>query len=331
MAPGSKPLLYALLLGLPGDVVLPAPSWVTYAAQVALAGKQVLPVPIPAGCGGVPDPDLLDDTLRRARDRGQRPGVLVLTLPDNPTGTIAGHELVKQVCAVAEQHDLAIVSDEIYRDLCYDPTATVTPATLLPDRCFVTNGLSKSLGLGGWRIGFARFPAGPLGERIREEVIGVASEVWSSMAAPMQEAAAYVLDEPNEVTAHVAASRALHQRVNLAVHRTFLDGGALCRTPDAAFYHYPDLRPLRPQLRRLGVQDAETLADLLLEHHGIGVLSGAAFGDDPRALRFRVATSLLYGETEDQRWEALRSPEPERLPWIGDAIEHLRGTLAALR
>ncbi|WP_279581880.1 pyridoxal phosphate-dependent aminotransferase [Fodinicola feengrottensis] len=165
-APGSKPLLYALIAALPGDVVLPQPAWLTYAAQAALAGKHVIGVPAPAAAGGMPDPALLEETLREARKAGRRPGVLLLTLPDNPTGTMADRALVEQVCRIAENHDLAIISDEIYRDLCHRPQEAVSAASYVPDRTFVTNGLSKAMALGGWRIGFARFPVGPHGEDI---------------------------------------------------------------------------------------------------------------------------------------------------------------------
>ncbi|MCQ4082525.1 pyridoxal phosphate-dependent aminotransferase [Streptomyces sp. RB6PN25] len=330
LAPGSKALLYALVAALPGDVVLPRPSWVSYAAQAAIAGKHAITVPTPRGAGGVPDPDLLDATLRSARMRGREPGVLILTLPDNPTGTIADAETVRRVCEVAEAHDLTVVSDEIYRDLAYDPQRVPSPASYVPERCFVTGGLSKSMALGGWRIGFARFPAGELGTRALDEVTGLASEVWSSLAAPMQEVAAHVLDDPADVTAHIAASRALHERVNKAVHAEFAAVGAVCRPPQAAFYHYPDLEPLRPALARFGITDADSLAGHLLDEHGVGVLSGAVFGDDPRALCFRVATSLLYGETDEQRWQALRSSDPEQLPWIADALAALRTALRSL-
>ena len=71
IAPGSKALLWALLAVLPGDVVLPQPSWVSYAAQAALAGKRVWGVPIAAdGPGGVPDPAALEETLARAARQG---------------------------------------------------------------------------------------------------------------------------------------------------------------------------------------------------------------------------------------------------------------------
>ncbi|MDA3624679.1 aminotransferase class I/II-fold pyridoxal phosphate-dependent enzyme [Saccharopolyspora sp. WRP15-2] len=330
-APGSKALLYALIAALPGDVVLPRPSWVTYAAQAALTGKRVLWVDVAEEAGGVPDPDLLADALTRSRREGGNPGVLVLTLPDNPTGTVAPAELIKRVCAIAEEHDLAVISDEIYRDVAYQPEKVISPAVHIPDRCFVTGGLSKSMALGGWRIGFARFPTGELGTRTLDTVIGLASEVWSSLAAPMQEVTAHVLDEPAEVTAHIASSRALHEAVSTAVHHEFTAVGASCRKPTAAFYLYPDFSPLAADLAEHGIEGADAVADHLLDHHGIGVLTGSAFGDDPTAPRFRVATSLLYGDTDEQRWEALRSADPVALPWIDNALNRIRTALESFR
>ena len=330
VAPGSKALLYAALAALPGDVVLPVPSWVTYAAQAQLTGKRVIGVPIPAAAGGVPDPDLLEPALAAARAAGADPRILVLTLPDNPTGTTAGADLVRQVCELAERHDLTIISDEIYRDLSFDPDRHLSPATLLPERTIVTGGLSKSMALGGWRIGFARTPDGTAGRMLLGHIVGIASEVWSSLAAPMQTAAAFALDEPPVVTEHLAASRRLHAAVVRAVHAVFVQAGARCRPPDAAFYLYPDLEPLRPELVAQGIDTGAALADHLLDEYGVAVLAGEHFGDDPKALRFRVATSLLYGSTTDQRWDALHSADPVSLPWIADAVNKLAAALASL-
>jgi aspartate aminotransferase len=336
LGPGSKSLLYAIVATLPGAVVLPTPSWVSYAAQAALAGKPVLRVPVPEAGGGVPDPDLLDDALHRALPGGARrggpaadePGILVLTVPDNPTGTVADPGLVEKVCAVADRHGLVVVADEIYRDLAYDPAAVASPASFVPERCFVTTGLSKSMALGGWRIGCARFPAGELGERTRARVLGLASEVWSSMARPMLDVVTYVMDEPPEVTAYVDAGRRLHQRVSRAVHAELVAAGARCRPPGAAFYLYPDLGARREALARRGVATGAELADHLLDTHGVGVLPGEAFGDDPAALRFRVATALLYGRSDGERWTALHAPDPLALPWIAGALATLRHALA---
>jgi aspartate aminotransferase len=194
----------------------------------------------------------------------------------------------------------------------------------------VTSGLSKSVALGGWRIGFTRLPPGELGEEIRDNLVGLASEVWSSMATPMQEAAAYVLDEPEEVTNHVAASRRLHASVSQTVYRAFTEAGATCREPSAAFYLYPELPHRRPDLADRGITTGEQLAEMLLERHGVAVLAGEHFGDEPAACRFRIATSQLYGSTDEQRWQALRSKDPADLPWVEDSLTHLHSALAAL-
>jgi aspartate aminotransferase len=330
LAPGSKPLLFGLMAALPGDVVLPVPSWVSYAAQAALTGKRVLPVPVPARTGGVPDPGLLPSALIQARADGAEPGILVLTLPDNPTGTTADADVVSRVCAVAAENGLVVVADEIYRDLVADPDVLVSPAAVLDDRVVVTGGLSKSLALGGWRIGFARTPATAWGEELRDRLVGVASEVWSCMATPMDAVAAYAFAEPDDVIERVAASRRLHLSVSQAMYDVFADAGATCRLPDAAFYLYPDLEPLRPGFERRGATTGASAAALLLDRYGIGVLPGEAFGDDPQALRFRVATSLLYGDA-DQRLEALASDDAAKLPWVAQSLDSVRQALKELQ
>jgi aspartate aminotransferase len=186
------------------------------------------------------------------------------------------------------------------------------------------------MALGGWRIGFCRVPDGPLGAEAASALSGIASEVWSSLAAPMQHAAGYVLGEPQDVRDHVAASRRLHRLVATAAHERVVAAGALCRPPSGAFYLYPDLEPVRPALAERGVSTGAQLAELLLERHDVAVLQGDAFGDDPRALRFRMATSLLYGADDAQRWEALHADDPVDLPWIAGALERLGEALRAL-
>ncbi len=113
--PGSKPLLYGLLLALGADVAVARPSWVSYAAQAAMTGGRAHFVPILPGQGGVPDPARLDRAVTAARAAGRRVGSVVVTLPDNPTGTLASPATVRALCEVAAEHDLAIISDEIYR------------------------------------------------------------------------------------------------------------------------------------------------------------------------------------------------------------------------
>ncbi|MEV3927259.1 pyridoxal phosphate-dependent aminotransferase [Actinomadura coerulea] len=330
--PGSKPLLFALLTALGGDVVVAAPSWVSYAAQASLAGVDPIRVATPPGEGGVPSPALLADAVVRARARGRDVRAVVVTLPDNPTGTIASEATVRRLCAVAREQDLVVISDEIYRDLVHAPGVTVpSPARYAPERTVVTTALSKSLAAGGWRIGVARLPEGPFGRALRDSLLGVASEIWSSAPAPMQHAAAFAFAEPPELVEHVDRSRRLHGAVVGAVADRFAAAGARVVRPEAAFYLYPDFGPMRDELEAAhGIRTGADLTHLLLERYGMGVLPGSSFGDAPAALRMRVAPSLLYGEDDEQRLAALASPAPAALPWIAESLDRLSEVLADL-
>ncbi len=324
--PGSKPLLYGLLLAIGGSVVVPRPSWVSYAAQTRLMGSEPVFVPTLPGDGGVPDPDALAEAVARVRAAGRTVRSLVVTLPDNPTGTLARTGTVRRLCETARELDLVIIADEIYRDLVFDQGAEFPcPSRFAPERTVVTTALSKTLALGGWRIGVALLP--PELRGVRDRLAGVASEIWSSASGPIQKAAAYAFAEPPELVARVAASRRLHETVARAMAERFRAAGAAVADPQGGFYCYPDFSELRPVL---GVATSAELAELLLDEHGVGVLPGSAFGDPPEALRIRVATSLLYGETDEQRETALSAADPTTLPWIAGALDRAAEVLAKL-
>jgi aspartate aminotransferase len=330
--PGSKPLLYALLLAIGGDVALPRPSWVSYAAQAALTGIRAHLVPAPAGQGGVPDPAALAATAAAAAAAGRPIRSVVVTLADNPTGRLASPATVAAVCDVAAAHGLVIISDEIYRDLVHDPAAPVlSPAEAAPDRTVITTGLSKNLALGGWRTGVARLPASPLGRQLRRALLGAGSEIWSAPAAPIQHAAALAFAEPPQIARRIAASRALHAQVAAAVAAVCASAGLIVPPPQAGFYVYPDFEPWREHLRsRHQVTTSAGLARLLLHGYGAAALPGSAFGEPRGALRLRLATALLYGDTPGQQEAALTAPDPTALPPIAAALTRLSGILADL-
>jgi aspartate aminotransferase len=330
--PGSKALLFGLMVAIGGPgagVAVTRPSWVSYAAQAALSGRKAHFVP---GTGGVPDADQLARAVTAALAAGNPIRSVIVTLPDNPTGLLAPAAAVRDLCSVAEAHDLVIISDEIYRDLVHDPDAPFTsPAVISPERTVVTSGLSKNLALGGWRLGVARLPAGGFGCELRDRLLGIGSEIWSAPAGPVQEAAALAFSEPPEVAGRVALSRRLHGSVARAVARTFVAAGAAVPAPQAAFYLYPDFSPLADVLLgRHGITSDEGLAGMLLHEYGVGVLPGSAFGEDGGRLRLRVATAMLYGDTDDRRHVALNSPDPCSLPWIAASLARLEEVLADL-
>ncbi|MGH3171743.1 MAG: pyridoxal phosphate-dependent aminotransferase, partial [Trebonia sp.] len=324
--PGSKALLFGLLLalgqaGTSVSVAVPQPSWVSYAAQASLTGVRAMHVPTPSRrTGGVPDPDLLNAAAAVAAREGQPIAAVIVTLPDNPTGTLAPAEAVAAVCEVARRHDMLIISDEIYRDLVFsDNSGFISPASLAPERTVVTSGLSKNLALGGWRLGVARLgrSVSPALAELRDRLLAIGSEIWSSPAAPVQHAAAIGFSDLPDITSRVRASRHLHACVTRAVAARFAAVGAQVAPPQGAFYLYPDFELLRPVLAgRFGISTGADLADVLLDRYGIGVLPGSTFGDPDRALRMRVATSRLYGDTPSQQEAALAADDPTALPWV---------------
>jgi len=330
--PGSKALLFGTLLALGADVAVPRPSWVSYAAQATLVGVTPHFVPAVPGEGGSCDPDALQAAIRTSRASGRRIGAVLVTLPDNPTGRLATPATIRALCAVAERHDLLVISDEIYRDLIHDPDVPVlSPAQVAPHRTVVTTALSKNLSIGGWRIGVARMPDGGAGDALQPRLLGIASEIWSAPAGPVQHAAALALDEPADLADRVACSRALHAAVCQAIARLCVAHGLEVAPPQAAFYLYPDFAPWRDRLRtRFGIGTGTELATLLLQRYGLGALAGSAFGEDPSCLRLRLATGLLYGETDAEREEALASADPLSLPWIRASLTRFGDILADL-
>jgi aspartate aminotransferase len=330
--PGSKALLFATILALRTSVAVPRPSWVSYAAQATLCGVTPHFVSTVAGEGGVCDPDALEAEVRSRRHSDRPIGAVLVTLPDNPTGQLASPDLVRALCAVAERNGLLIISDEIYRDLVHDPDLPfLSPAEVVPERTVVTTSLSKSFSAGGWRIGVARMPDGACGVALRGRLLGIASEIWSAAPGPMQEAAAVALEEPADLAEHIGRCRMLHAAVCQEAARRCAAAGLDVAPPQAAFYLYPDFEPWRDQLRvRFGVETGEDLAALLMDSYGAGTLPGSAFGESPSCLRLRLATGLLYGDTDSQREQALAAADPVRLPWISAALTRFSDILADL-
>ncbi|MGO8955837.1 MAG: pyridoxal phosphate-dependent aminotransferase [Streptosporangiaceae bacterium] len=323
--PGSKALLFAVLLALGADVAVPQPSWVSYAAQARLLGVTPVFVPVAPGEGGCCDPAELDVAATAARAAGRPLCAVLVTLPDNPTGRLASPGAIRELCAVAERQDMIIISDEIYRDLVHDRAAPFpSPAFIAPGRTVVTTALSKNLSVGGWRIGVARMPDGKTGTGLRERLLGIASEIWSTACTPIQHAAAVAFSEPPELVNWVSRSRSLHAAVCQEAARICIAAGLDLAPPQAAFYLYPDFAPWRQHLAaRFGVQTGADLAALLLNRYGAGTLPASAFGEEPSALRLRLATGLLYGDTDEQRETALAAHDPLGLPWISAALRRL--------
>ena len=323
VGPGSKPLLYALLHALAGDVLLPTPSWVSYAPQARLTGKRVFSVATDASDCHRLTSDALDAAFQAAHTAGGDPRILVINTPSNPTGGMFAAADAEAVARWARAHDMTILSDEIYAELAHGWRPHLSPARFYPEGTIVTGGMSKAFSAGGWRLGYAALPATEAGERLLAAARSLASELWSSAATPMQQAAipAFAFDDAME--RYVRRSARVHAHAAARLYDALVAAGAECPRPAGAFYLYPDFAPWRAQLAARGVSTSAELASHLLELWDIATLPASDFGEAPDALRLRLATSLLYvpsGATPDAREAILNDllEQADNLPMSGD-------------
>ena len=331
--PGAPALLLALTAALGGDVMVPRPCAAWWGPYARLLGRPLFHVPTPAECGGVPDPYALLETVRRVRAEGGDPRLLVLSVVDDPTATVAPPEVLHEAVEAAAAEGLHLVSDETWRDTVYAPrdTVLVSPAEMLPERVTVVTDLAGALLPAGWPAAVARFPASDAGDDLHARVLDVLTALDARVAAPVAAAAAYALTEPAPVARRVAAAVALHTRVAREVHTAVVAAGALARPPRAGRHLYVDLEPLRDALSPRGIGDAQDLEDFLTARLGVPAPGGHRFGDDLAALRVRLSTGPLLGDTDARRTECLTSPDPLELPHVRGALTHLRSVFDDLR
>ncbi|WP_329544612.1 aminotransferase class I/II-fold pyridoxal phosphate-dependent enzyme [Streptomyces sp. NBC_01356] len=332
-APGAPALLLALTGALGGDVLVPRPCAAWWAPQARLLGRSVFHVATPAECGGVPDPYALLETVRRVRAEGGDPRLLVLSVADDPTATVAPPEVVHETVEAAVGEGLHIVSDETWRDTLHQPHDTVllSPAEMLPGEVTVLTDLAGPFLPQGWPAAVARFTDNDFGVRLRARVLDVLTVLGARVAEPVAAAAAYALGEGDGITGRLAASVRLHARVATAVHHAVVGSGALARPPRAGRHLYVDLGPLRSALGAHGVGDAQDLEDFLTARLGLPAPGGHRFGDELAALRVRLATGPLLGRTDEERAECLTSPSPLELPHVQRALALLGSAFDDLR
>ncbi|MGW2718553.1 aminotransferase class I/II-fold pyridoxal phosphate-dependent enzyme [Streptomyces sp. NPDC001492] len=331
--PGAPALLLALTAALGGDVLVPRPCAAWWAPYARLLGRPVFHVATPAECGGVPDPYALLETVRRVRTEGGDPRLLVLSVADDPTATVAPPEFLHGCVEAAAGEGLHLVSDETWRDTLHAPHDTVllSPAEMLPDRVTVVTDLAGALLPPGWPAAVARFPAGGTGGDLHARVLDVLTALGARIAGPLAAPAAYALREPEPVTARVAAAMRLHARVAAALHAAVVAAGTLSRPPQAGRHLYADLGPLRSALSAHGVGDAQELEDFLAARLGMPAPGGHRFGDELGALRVRLSTGPLLGRTDEERAECLTSPTPLELPHVQRALSHVKSVFDDLR
>ncbi len=207
------------------------------------------------------------------------------------------------------EEGITLICDEIYAELAHGWREHISPALFYPEGTIVTGGISKSLSAGGWRLGYAALPVNEAGKQVMKALRALASEIWSSASTPVQQAAVVAFTPNVEIEEYVQHSARIHGYVASRLYETFQYLEIPCPRPAGAFYLYPDFGTWRDALATLGVHTSEELAHYLLDKWDIATLPGSAFGEQPQALRLRLATSLLYtpdaARTQEEQEEAL--------------------------
>lgn len=242
----------------PGEeVLIPDPSYVSYAPGVYLAGG----IPIPLATFEEDEFRLSLGELEKKITPKTK--AIILTFPNNPTGAIMGKEDLEIVAKIAQKHNLVVISDEIYCELTYD-SQHYSIGTLpgMKERTIVLNGFSKSYAMTGWRVGYA---AGP------REIIGAMMKIhqYTILCAPImgQKAALEALENGQEEMEKMVQS--YNQRRHLIVNG-FREIGLDCIEPKGAFYAFPSIK-------KTGMTSEEFAEKLLLEEK-VAVVPGNAFG-----------------------------------------------------
>ncbi len=300
VGPGSKALIYALLLALDGELMLPTPSWVSYQPQAHLVGKRVNWIPASAEEGWELKLSAIMEAVDEAREAWGNPGLVLLNSPNNPTGRMFSMSFLEEFAQYAREQGLAVLSDEIYGLVEHGRIKHRSVARYYPEGSVVLGGLSKHLSLGGWRLGVAIFPPNRAGAEVLRAVRTIASETWSATTAPVQYAAliAYGMDE--DVWEYIRLCTHLHALRTQYLWRALTAMGIRVPQPDGAFYLFPDFQRWREPLARQGIHTDTQLAMYLLDEFKLATLPGSVFGAPPEALALRLSSSYLDMETEKQ-------------------------------
>ena len=283
IGPGSKELMFLIQLVFYGDLVIPTPAWVSYAPQARIIGRQVRLIQTKAEDGYRIDPE---EFTRFCQEDPQRPRLLILNYPSNPTGATYSAEQLAALAEVARREKVLVLSDEIYGALHFRGEH-VSIARYYPEGTIISSGLSKWCGAGGWRIGTFVFPK-ELGW-LREAMIAAASETYTSVSAPIQYASVAAFGEHAELDAYLARSRKILASLGGWVHRTLTSTGTTCPRPEGGFYLLPNFEAHRAKLAARGITGSLAFCEAVLEETGVAFQPGSAFGRPADELTARLA------------------------------------------
>jgi aspartate aminotransferase len=272
IGPGSKELMFLLQFVYYGELVIPTPSWVSYAPQARVIGRQQTWIKTKEENNW----RLLPEDLHKICNNDQyKPRILILNYPSNPTGVTYSCDELKELADVAREHRIILLSDEIYGELTFSGNHC-SIARFYPEGTIISGGISKWCGAGGWRLGTFTFPESLSG--LLSGMAAVASETFTSTSAPIQYAAIKAFTGGIEIERYLWKARKILSAIGTKTHSMLDDAGIKSPKPDGAFYIFLNFKNFSDKLKSKNILTGLDLTTRLLEETGVALLPGSAFG-----------------------------------------------------
>ena len=279
IGPGSKELMFLLHVLFDGEIILPAPSWVSYAPQAILGRNKVQILQTKRENNWFPTASEIEEIVLKDKNKNY---LLFLNSPNNPSGQIC--ENLEEIASIAEKYNLIILSDEIYSELSFMNNYQ-SISNFCPKKTIISTGLSKWCGAGGWRLGYFLVPDSLT--EIKNMINVLASETFSAVSAPIQYAAikAYEQDHSN----YINKSKNILGAIGNYVYENLRSNKVLINRPQGGFY-------LMPEFLNKKFNSSSEMCDNILNDTGVALLPGSDFGFEQTKMLARLSFTDFDGQ-----------------------------------
>ena len=278
ITPGSKEAMLLMHVTFSGEILTPAPSWVSYEPQAQIASNKVHWLETLRENNWFPTAKELENKLKKIKKKNV---ILIINSPNNPSGAVCKN--LKELAQVAKKYKLIILSDEIYTDLTFD-NSYKSISEFYPEGTFISGGLSKWCGAGGWRLGFLAVP--DKSKEFMKSLKSLASESYSTVNTPTQFAAVEAYNGNYE--SYRLKVRAILNSVGTYVYNNLKSNKVLINPPQGGFY-------LMPEFKNKKFKTSAQLCDVILKETGVAMLPGSDFGFKPKKMLTRLSYTDFDG------------------------------------
>jgi len=279
IGPGSKELMFLLHVIFDGEIILPAPSWVSYAPQAILGRNKVQILQTKRENNWFPSGKEIEEIILRDKNKNY---LLFINSPNNPSGQVCRN--LKEIADVTKKYNLIILSDEIYSDLSFEDNYK-SISSFCPEKTIVSSGLSKWCGAGGWRLGYFIIPDSL--KEIKNMINVLASETFSAVSAPIQYAAIKAYE--NDHSDYINKSRNILKAVGNYVYENLRSNKVLINSPQGGFY-------LMPEFLNKKFNSSSEMCDNILKDTGVALLPGSDFGFEKSRMLARLSFTDFDGQ-----------------------------------